>query len=838
MKNQPFILPFVLFIFFCVAPPASASDNPGAIKGVVRATTGSSSAVVSGARLTLKNVDLPDFRLDAVADDSGAFIFDNLPAGKYVLTVEADNLPTAAREIDLAAGATLVVDVDLTLSVAESVVVRDEEGLLSVSETSTVNVVRAETLKSQPFKEDDYQSALPLTPGAVQDGDGKDYLKGTRAGQSLYTVNGADVIDPVTGELAFEAPLETAQNVRVEENPYSAEFGRFTGGVTNLETKGGGDEFEFSTARLFPTLQNFFSTRIESFRPRVTFSGPIVKNRFRFLQSFEYRYRRTEVPSLDEPANDWVIERFSSFTQLDFTINKSNQLKFNFAFFPQKIRFYGLDTFNPVETTPNVKQPGYLVSVSEQAVFKNKSFLISAFNYKTSDIEVFAQGAQPLTLKPQVNRGNYFADTRRRASRWQFQEDYYFAPFELGGKHSPQIGAEFARTDLRARFRYNSIFLRRTDDTLAQRIDFIQPNQFDYDYSEASAYFQNRWEVNTKLTLDAGARFDYDGVNGGKNFAPRFSFLFLPFAGDRTVVRGGVGLFYDRVLPIAEYFGNCGGCDFVAGASANASGVPQRIVTNFAADGVTALGAPRFFANVASGEIDSPRSVRYSFQIDRAVTKEFTVRAGFLHRETRNDLLIQPTEQVANFGALVLNSNGRAAYREFQILGNYVRERFGNWNASYVFSRARGDLNTADVVFGDFPAFVVRANEYGRLPFDAPHRFLAYGQFDLPFDIRVAPLFELRSGFPFSAVNERLEFVGRRNAAGRFPKYLSLDVQVTKGFKLPFFKDKRVRAGVALFNLTNHFNPRDVQNNITSPQFGRFYNSVGTGLKAKFDADF
>jgi hypothetical protein len=437
-------------------------------------------------------------------------------------------------------------------------------------------------------------------------------------------------------------------------------------------------------------------------------------------------------------------------------------------------------------------------------------------------------------LTPQINRGNYFADTRRRTSRLQIQEDYYFRTFEFGGQHSPKIGVEFDHTNLKADFRYNTIFLRRVDDTLAQRIDFTNPGQFDYDYNEVSAYFQDRFVVNSKLTLDMGARFDYDGVSGGKNIAPRFSFLFLPLKNDRTVVRGGIGLFYDRTLPVAGYFGD----RFRGGSSVNNTGAPQRIVTNFAANGTTVIGAPRFFSNQVAREIDSPRSVRFSLQVDRGITKELTVRVGYLQRRTTNDLLIQPFEQVGNSGTLFLSSSGRATYRELQFVGTYTSARYGNWNASYVISSARGDLNTADVVLGDFPSFVVRPNEYGRLPFDAPHRFVIYGQVGLPHDIRIAPLFEIRSGFPFSAVNERLEFVGARNEAGRFPKYLSLDVQITKGFDLPFFDNKRIRVGVALFNLTNNFNPRDVQNNATSPNFREFYNSVGTGVKAKFDVDF
>ena len=105
-------------------------------------------------------------------------------------------------------------------------------------------------------------------------------------------------------------------------------------------------------------------------------------------------------------------------------------------------------------------------------------------------------------------------------------------------------------------------------------------------------------------------------------------------------------------------------------------------------------------------------------------------------------------------------------------------------------------------------------------------------------DIAVSPALEIRSGFPFSIVNEQLDFVGLRNQAGRFPMFFSLDVQITKGFRLPMFENRRMRVGVAVFNITNHFNPRDLQNNLGSPHFGQFFNSLGTSVRGKFEINF
>jgi hypothetical protein len=109
--------------------------------------------------------------------------------------------------------------------------------------------------------------------------------------------------------LAFAIPLEAAASVRIEDNPYSAEFGKTTGGASNLETRTGGDKFKFGAARVFPTFHNIIGGKIDSFRPRVTFEGPLIRKRLNFLQSFEYRFSRIYVPSLSEPNDNSTSRR-------------------------------------------------------------------------------------------------------------------------------------------------------------------------------------------------------------------------------------------------------------------------------------------------------------------------------------------------------------------------------------------------------------------------------------------------------------------------------------------------------------------------------------------------
>ena len=114
-------------------------------------------------------------------------------------------------------------------------------------------------------------------------------------------------------------------------------------------------------------------------------------------------------------------------------------------------------------------------------------------------------------------------------------------------------------------------------------------------------------------------------------------------------------------------------------------------------------------------------------------------------------------------GALLsLANRGRDFYREFQITGRYQISRH-TLNASYVRSQASGDLNDFNQFFGNDPQAVIQPNARGRLSFDAPNRFLAWGEIAGPWKMTVMPVFDIHTGFPYSVENQVREFVGPRN---------------------------------------------------------------------------
>jgi len=148
--------------------------------------------------------------------------------------------------------------------------------------------------------------------------------------------------------------------------------------------------------------------------------------------------------------------------------------------------------------------------------------------------------------------------------------------------------------------------------------------------------------------------------------------------------------------------------------------------------------------------------------------------------------------------------------------------------ASYVRSSATGDLNDFNSFFGNLENPVIPRNERSHLPWNAPNRFLFWGNLTAKYGITLAPVLDVRNGFPLSIVDADRNFVGTRNEAVHFPTFFSLDMQVLKSVPVPGKWNRyRLRLGLKVFNLTNHFNPRDFQGNLGSANFGMFSNGVG-----------
>jgi hypothetical protein len=809
-----------LLIFSSLANAQNAQSETGTVRGAVATSAPDGQSYnIPGASLKLKSGTQV---AETSANEAGEYEFTKLLPGQYTIEATAEGFKSSSKTIAIRAGASLVENISLEVAdITASVSVTSASENVQTTEAAPASTVKHDTLKNLPLPTEQLVDALPLVPGVVRGPDGQIDVKGARSSQSSMTVNSANVTDPVTGEFAFNLPIEAIESVQVLTNPYAAEYGKVTGGVTALSTRSGTDKFNIEVQNVFPRFRRRGNkwSGVEAFTPRLAFGGPLKRNKLWFMQSFQYRFVRTPVESLPFDKRDTGLESFDSVTQMDWDVNPKHHLTSIFSLFPEKLRFVGLNTFNSEEVTPNYKQRGFFWGLNERWTVSDKSLLESYFNVKKFEADVFpSSGAQAMNFAPDVNSGNYFNRQNRRSTRAEALEIYNFTPPDFAGTHFMKFGLGLTHTTFDGTNRSNSVRILRRDGTISEQIDFRGDGELSRNTTEFSSFFEDRWAINDRLTLEYGVRLDRDTIAHENNLAPRLAFAFTPIRDGRTVVRGGVGLFYDRINLNTATF----------------SQLQDRLITSFGLDGRQTSQLQHLV--VENGQYLTPRSVSWNIEFDREWLKNLLVRVAYQQRQGTREFILDPLESETSGSSLLLSNGGRSRYREFQVTTRYTFRGHDELNASYVRSRAMGDLNDFNSYYANFENPIIRGNERSFLPFDAPNRFVFWGNFGVKYGITVAPVLDLRNGFPLSVIDEDRNYVGPRNRAGRFPNFASLDLQVLKSVSAPgrFSEKYRFRVGVKVFNMTNHFNPRDFQGNLASDEFGGFYNGVGRKLGMKF----
>src|SRR5689334_23761038 len=701
------ILVTLFFVGISTPMHGAPLQQGGRITGKVVADIPDQRKALPGVVVTLGGERLGDKKLQSVSDMEGQYDFPDLIAGEYILTVEFSGFKKYEKTLSLQIEATVEQNILLQpIPLTEQVTVTDNRTDAVRTESSTPSTITTQNLRDAPLIDQKFQDALPLLPGVVRGPDGNLNIKGTRPSQSGILVSSLNVTDPVTGAPAIELPLEAVDTVQVHSNPYSSEFGKFTGAVTTIETRSGSNDWRYLVTGVLPRPRwrdgSIFG--IGAVTPRIAVGGAIKKDKLFFFQSLEYRFVRTNVPSLeelDERQRDIQRESFDSFSRLDYVINSNNRLTASFSLFPQKQEYFNLNTFNPSDTTANFHQRGWFLAFNEQATFKSGALLQSSFSVKQFDGDIFGNSSAPYEITPERNFGGWFNRQHRESRRYEWLEVFNFAAKEWHGSHAFKAGVNLSHTSYTGTDRSTPVSILRADGTRYQLIDFTGPGVLDLAQTEYSLFGQDKWIPNQHFVLDLGLRYDRDGIGHNSNFAPRVGFVLTPTDSDRTVIRGGIGIFYDKITLNVGSFEQ----------------YQNLLITTFAANGVTPVGGPRLLVNTKPEDLENPYSLAWDLQVDHQISQRLLLRFGYEDRSTRRDFVIEPT---AN--ALLLQNNGRSRYREFQAVARFRFQEGRNIFLSYVRSEARGNLNDFNTYFGNFKHAVIRPDEYAKQPFDAPNK--------------------------------------------------------------------------------------------------------------------
>ncbi len=288
-----------------------------------------SKAVITGAKLTLKRTDTGD-RRETISNGDGYYSFPLLLPGSYELTAEKESFE-AINRTGILVETGQATNLDLTLkigAVSQAITVEGQAPLLQSDSAAVANVVENKTIIDMPLLDRRSSQLQRLSGFVVQTGAGSNAtfaIAGGRSNNANYLIDGGSAQNILMGVpiLIFDPPVESVQEFNVALSNYAAELGRSGGGVIQMTTKSGTNNFHGSAYEFFRNdalnARTFFSKTNPVLRYNlfgVSASGPIVKNKTQFFFNYEGRRQVTDptlvlnVPNQAEVHGNFSADSF------------------------------------------------------------------------------------------------------------------------------------------------------------------------------------------------------------------------------------------------------------------------------------------------------------------------------------------------------------------------------------------------------------------------------------------------------------------------------------------------------------------------------------------------
>jgi hypothetical protein len=823
--NNPCLRPVSLALLVVLGVPLAtrgAFPETQVLRGEV---VDQKNAAIAGAVCTLTGPTLPQQGRPVTTDEQGNFQFTGLIPGSYQLTCAAVGYEPVARNdipITETQAPTLQVTLPPEVIVRQKVEVSAEAPKATLQTTAPPAIISSQQLRTLPLVEQKFKAALPLIPGVVRTPDGRIAIKGAIENQGTLLVDSAETVDPVTGSFSIDVPIDAVESVDVFKSAYQTQYGRFSGGLTSVQTKAPSNQWNFELNDFLPTprIRSGKVVGIQDDTPRLYFTGPLWKDKLTFSESFMYVFSRQPVRGLAWPHNETRKQGFDSFTDFLFVFSPHHLTSLNAKVFPERRQFDNINSLIPQTASADYGQSGFSVGANDHYLFTGGGILTTLAQFTQFDSYSHGQGLQDMLVTPNGWLGNFFNAWTRSSAQQEVQETYQFARKEWHGRHAFKVGGDIVHRSYNGTSVSHPVQVLRADGSLAEQIDFAPAGQLTTQDTELAGFAEDHWAFNDHLALDYGLRFSGQTLGQASAISPRLGFVISPGQRGKTIFRGGVGVFYDRLPLLAG--------DFTQN--------PTRAVTLFDTQGA-ALGPPTVYQNfyqkfgedgtvVPTGKVlgSTPYNVTWNAEIDQELHPNVIARISYIASRTNNEFVVDPEILPPDNAVLLLSNRGGSHYHELETTLRVRPSEKANINISYVHSQARGDLNTLSSVYVPYEAPVIRPNYLATLPTNVPHRLVIWGRFKIPWKLTVSPLLDWHTGFPYSTVDVLQNYVAAPNSH-RFPAFVSLDMQVSKDSRiplLPWLRNHTVRSSVRIYNLTNHMNFRDVYNNAASPLYGDF----------------
>jgi hypothetical protein len=827
-------------------------------------------AAIAGAQVSLRRAD-GSVAASTITDGTGSFSFDKVTPGKYKLFLKAAGFKAYEREISIGSKPVPLLRIILEIasqSETVNVLAADSAPKLSTdtSENQNANTFERDALDRVPVFDQDYITTLSrfLDDNAV----------GTN-GVSLV-VDGVEANGPGVSPSAV-------QEVKINQNPYSARFARPGRARLEITTKGGTPQFHGNVNFLFRDsvfdAQNAFAVtkpaeRREFYEGSLT--GPLghsKKNTFLLTLERDSNDLEAIVSAIGPdnlPIHDNVPapERhlFSSFRGFhDFT--NGDQVWVGYFYESETLENQGVGGLVLREAGYTQVGREHEINISYRHIFSPKWVNQLRFLIGHNDNPITSANATPqFIVEGYFASGGAQADSNRTESHFDGTDFLTYTD----GKHVLYVGVDVPDLSRRG---FDNHTNRQGTYTFANPAAFNSnpkspatfilqqgPGHVVFWERTASGFLEDNLRLKPNFSISLGVRYYFQNYfhNDTDNFAPRFSLAFAPSKNSKTVFRGGAGIFYDRTgpRPIADLllFNRINVERFILSST---SGLP------FPVTQADLSGVP-----ISSVVLDPNARIPYTFQYSAGVERQITSKSTasityvgsrgidlFRSRDANAplppDYLSRPDANLGQVRQIESRGYQKANSVEFSLRGKPTK--FFSGQAQYTLSKTYNNTSGVNYMPGNSN---FASLDWARSDNDRRHKFDLLGAFQVTESTSIGAALEAYSGRPVNVItgldsnsdgvtNDRLDggLAPRNSLHG--PGYLGLDLNAERDFDLSKEKKRGPKLTLALnaFNVLNHANyityigVTGSTTGIINPQFGK-PNSANPGRRLQLNLSF
>lgn len=758
--------------------------------------------------------------LETNSSPSGEFHFTVPSPGHYLVSVNrAGYFALKDSPVDIAAGgpeAMLVLNVQK--EVFQSVTVGAMPNTVDPAQTGREQRLSGTEINDIPYPAShSLRNSMKLIPGVVQDATGGLHFHGGAEYQTQYTLNGFDITDPITGRYNTMLAVEGVRSLDLQTSRQSAEYGRGSAGTLAIHTDDGTDQFHYTATNFIPGVDNKGGIRIGDWTPRAVISGPVIKGRAWFSDSFNGEYNSGWTPGLPNGQNlntTWVA---GNLFHLQVNLTPANILYADVLTNFDHQAHFGLGALDPISTTQGLSDHQWFTAVKDLHTWYGGSMIEVGLSRQTIYHRSVPEGTLPYLVTPDGRSGNYFVDSLQNGSRDEAFLHFFPRSRRLFGHHQIEIGSDAQRLDYSARFQRTMLDQIGLTGLPVFETSFRGSGIFERPNATLAGYVTDHWQPLKDVTVDAGWRTDWDELVRHWALSPRLALAWGPSQVPKTRFNAGYAVLHDAT-----------------NLSMFARPLDQQAVTTFF-DSAGQPQTPLVTSFVTGHDLRLPRYVQWSGGADHDFGHNISGKVEWMRKRGGDGFVyaplsgqvpsgginIQPTGLAYGFGGTYALTNQRHdAYDE---LAFTARQSFGDqygWMASY--TRSSATSNAVLDISADQPLQVT--NNFGPMPWDAPNRFLGWAYLPTPWkNWAVAVLVDYRTGFPFSVTSEAGIVVGSVDSQ-RYPDNFDLNLHVERRFT---FHGYRLGLRVGVNNVTAHRNPTAVNSIIGSPQYLQYFGDEG-----------